>query len=1525
MRFHSDSTSKTSPRARLAARRNRSVGRAARQVVEQLESRQLLAVINAGETGTFYNGTAGVRISVVGEGAITLTGMTRPREGQPGRTGLAELPMTVTGGDEPQIFNGGFFTGQGTSIQPPIYEIYSILSGNSTSNTSVVITTFNVQNGAVNAFGGGAGVVDTSMLDPGDTDPSVTLGGGGVFIGGRQGTQDALAPVYELVKARANGDNISIATSPGVSLKKGATLKPGVYIDGSLDQFLIGGTLLGAVSISGSVDTFYASNILTGDVVVGENSSVIGTDNFFVGGDLRNLLAADGIGTTGGAPDAFTVGTDIQVGGRIQQVKAGGNMRASIDAVGNFDKSISDGSVLTELEFRTATNVNAAGLGQLFQNFQITNQGFANNDSFNTPQILGSYYSPERDRGAQVQVAGTLNNLPNVGDAADFYGLPMLAGQSAVVQVETDLLSSFGPVALQVYDPDGNIVYSDYSNQNAATFLNKAFTIKADQPGLWRLAVVPESTSLLTSRAYTLTVDKAGEMAIGGVQAGGEIFLSKTSVGIRGRNADVGAVLAGGDLYSNLGLTTANGQPAVTNPIISDKGSVRSVEADNFAFQSSNGTLFTDTFPTILAAKTVGLVRTSVGRLFFNQYGRAADDTPSINFGIGGDYQVVETPGDFSAVLSANGGIGVIRVGSIGTDLRTLDPGYFEINADAEGNDGVIGLIDVAGDMGTFGTGGPAIRGGQGSNVRYIRVRGNAYRDRFFGAGNTIVQTSTNAALPNILDDSGAQITITPIATSDFIAPEDEEPIDPNDPDGGLFGNNVVPSPFGNTTIPDPFGRGTTLPTTDTNGDGVIDEDDLPVPGDIDGDGDVDADDGDTDGDGDVDEDDDPLIPPSTLTVETYPIRTGGSAILNVTSSAGVSINTTGSGATAAGDIAELFTGSGTAVINTNSDPTLPTSEETPASLASGTTLQVLLTGARTNIFFLGSGTPTRANYTRVVNSTDGEIVNVTAADVGYIEAFYLGTGRTAANVTVEGRTATADTRYVGIDPVVPLRNLVQVDNAIDVRARGVLGNVASAGVIQNAVANSDDANTKGLFEGIAGVVYANSELRNVEIGEGLATSGTGNLILAGLYSSDTIGTISNAFGNGDLRGDVLARQNVEAINIGGGGSIVDADILQVGNIETTVTVNGVSFSALGAGNEQFETTIELVGGFNATSGIGTLNVEGLGGGIINSQIVGLNIGLTTVGAGGFGVVNSRFFSSGGGRMEGISAAGLGIRGSIYTGGGTMGDIVATGGGRLADLDDYTLSARGSDIGYFDAATGIAPNTANDLYLYFETSEADSAIVGETNEGIIADTNIAASQSIENIRGFDIRSIVNPLGIRPRDESFPMQINFGQSIGSITTKRDINGLRVVGAALGSLVARDIKNFQLQTTGAVGTINAKRNITGSVNFNIINEGSLNKLAVGGYMNGTLFAARGIDTVIVDGDLASQRESGGLQSGLNIRSIRIGGDVREGSYIRARKKLSGITINGDLEANATLRAGTFGKVTIKGSTDGKVQTP
>ena len=1537
MGFPSDTTSRNSSLDRLnvahraIARRRKSTTSALRLAaggaVEALEGRRLLAVVNAGEFAYFYNGANSYKITVEGSGSFTFTAAVHPAMG--GGVSLEEVPMTVFGrAGGPVDYAGGYQTtlpAGSANTALPAFDIYSILSSDTSADSSLAITQYTpataTTRGFSTPFADNGGSFITQMVDPGQQSPvTVAAGNGGVFIGARQNFNNT--PVSLVTSLTRNA---SIAVGPGVVLPRNQDLLPGIFINGSVNNLFIGGTITGKVDVSGSANTFYAGNVITGDPTNGNLTNVIGARNFSFGGDLRNLIVDGGVGTVSGAPNNFIPGTDVYVGGRVQQIKAGLEFRASLEVGGGTGK-YTDGSDLVELETRDITNVTAASVGDSFDSFQLVNRGVANNDSFARPQILGSYESDDRGIDDQVTLTGSINNGDRFNDNADYYGVPLIAGQAINIQS----VSTFGDAYVAVFDPDNRLVATDRSNQNNASFQGQSFRFTPTTAGLFRVAILPVSPTqrINAPRPYTLTLDRLGDVAIGGVTTGtsgttgGDIYLTQAgsetpSVGLRARRNDIGAILAAGDLYgaSSADANGATGREAVLdNPIIANRGNIRSVSAANIS-RLINGRY--GLIPNIVASRTVGRVMAD-GYLYINDSGlNSSNLQPSNNLTTGGDWQVIQAGGDFSGNISVGGGIGVIRAGSVAARIQNL-PGYFEMDADSSGRDGFIGLIDVANDLGTFRYGGPAISAGAnsvGSNVRFMRVGGTVYRDAGAGAGQNNVISSSRTV--QITDDSGAIVSITPILGEDFDNTPDtttgsngDDPTTGTPVDDGVIGTGSGGNPIG--TNPDMPGS----PIGTNNGSPFLPT--LPGNGGI----------------------ADPVVTPpdtrprtstgrvvgGTLTISTYPTRLGGSVIFRVEASdpspddpqsIGVEISTSGS---TGADIGEIVANSfGTAVVSdpdpldNNSQPT----KQTPLQLAlTGSNKEVIITGARTGVFDI-HGANGGTDFTQIFNATDGEIVNVEAGSVVALEAEYLGVARPSGGVQLDGFANAA--AGANVYPFNQTKNLINVDNALSIVARGPIGNVL-ANDVQLLEANGDNRNVKGTFEGIVAPIVATTSFRRVDIGEGLANSGTGETSFGGIYSSDTIGLVSNDNGNGDLQGDVIAGRYIEGIRLNGDASILNADILESGTGQTQNDDGTTTDTGFRVG---LETNSFLINANTSTGldGIGDIRVLGTGG-IINTRVLAQNMGTTTVAPSGFGTLNSTFFSSGGGTMKGLISGGLGIRNTQYTGGASIGDVVATGGGELLDLNKFTRSVRGSQGGYYEYQTGQSFNAANDVYLTIGTSPADSTVVGVTNSGIISDSSIIASTSISSVRAFDFRSF-DTNSLRPSDELFPNTINFANSIGAIAAKRNIDGLRVVGGQLGTFSAGgSVSNTRVQVRADLGEVIVKKNILGTTSFNVT-TGSIGSFRVGGNMNGTIFTDRGIGSIIIDGDVRSARDQGGIYTTGDIGQVKIGGVVKDGSYIRARKSLKSLTLNGDFQSGAIIRAARFGAVRIRGSNEGTLQ--
>ena len=130
---------------------------------------------------------------------------------------------------------------------------------------------------------------------------------------------------------------------------------------------------------------------------------------------------------------------------------------------------------------------------------------------------------------------------------------------------------------------------------------------------------------------------------------------------------------------------------------------------------------------------------------------------------VGGDAQRLDAFGTLRVNLHAEGGMGLVHAGSMATD----PPSVFNLNTDNQGSDGIIDLIDVTGNFGTIEDGGPQISTGPGGNVRYLRVGGQVFQDRFFGGGSPTTTVHEPGAVVLLTDDSGAKLLLTPVGNVD--------------------------------------------------------------------------------------------------------------------------------------------------------------------------------------------------------------------------------------------------------------------------------------------------------------------------------------------------------------------------------------------------------------------------------------------------------------------------------------------------------------------------------------------------------------------------------------------------------------------------------------------------------------------------------------------------------------------------------------------------------------------------------------
>ena len=400
----------------------------------------------------------------------------------------------------------------------------------------------------------GAGV--PLVISPNRTNATgITTDFGAVYIGARTLDLKATATTDEsnhpIVSAHYNGQGIFPANSKN-RLVAGITTAPGV----SIGRILIGGTVTGEVNIGGSIETFYCGDLLTGTTNGQPEGTPADPGNFYVQGDMRNLLVMGSIGTDGvsaSTPDRTSVhywaGTDIVVHGRVGQIRAGGADVATA-TVYNDNAGLGLRTRQQEIEVLDPAGVNRGEFTE-FQNGQFgDDQAFFNNNTFDSAQFLGSINSKQTGNNS-VQVNGLYQWVDKVDDEADFYAIPLMAGQTIGVRLLAPIVANSVTINGQtvssqetksvlqvgVFNPDDQLIATDYSNVSDTTSQSldidpaqqEYFSFTASKPGIYRFAVGKDPTFAAAGlksgeQPYQLQVTGVGELGLGGLVAQQTIY-----------------------------------------------------------------------------------------------------------------------------------------------------------------------------------------------------------------------------------------------------------------------------------------------------------------------------------------------------------------------------------------------------------------------------------------------------------------------------------------------------------------------------------------------------------------------------------------------------------------------------------------------------------------------------------------------------------------------------------------------------------------------------------------------------------------------------------------------------------------------------------------------------------------------------------------------------------------------------------------------------------------------------------------
>lgn len=1230
-----------------------------------------------------------------------------------------------------------------------------------------------------------------------------------------------------------------------------------------IGKIAIGGTVTGEVDLNGSVNTFYAGWVVTGTVNgLGETTNNPLPGNFRVHGDLNQLVTPSAVGTDGlgvfNAP-TYRTGTDLKIDGRLGVLQTNGRIMAGVKAANSQPTNSLSGSV-NEVETKvTVTSTLDQAIGNTFQSTGDLFDSRFNNDSIGTGQFLGTLSFNNGSSTGTATVNGTL--LPvTLGDVLDYYRVGIRGGQPFTVNLNARASVGYG-----VYDPQGRLVASSYTKAPGSATFGAAYVgnrITPVTPGVYTIVVAQRGDtnfngvldtgeSVVTANtAYTLNVSGLGDEAIGAIATQESIFdptvgSTGTQIDYRGSFFDAQA----GDIGAIYAIQNIGGNRNAINPMITaESGSINAISGGTLGFLDNGFEVNAATFAA--PSGTVGAVVARTDFVLVNPF-TAVDAAGSPVYLAGKDIQLVSAATDFAGSLTANGNIGTIRAGSMTTPNARL----IVANANNDNIGGTIDLIDVTGSIGGGTSVGPDIFTNRNGNVRYMNVGGSIDRSTFYGG-----QTIDTTILPvgqglTFIDDSGSRINI------------------------GFESRYLTKNPAYN-------GGGNGQPEFSAG---------------------------------------------PSISYRAFPIDSGGSVLVNLninnadftntlTSSNVVPMTTIASSGGAAEIGVVTLNNVSTALEAVTVTAGTSTNAATSAFIIPSTLTQtpdgrrndILLTGdSPLDVFNIrsldASGTVT--HITSLTNQTKGELLNLNAVDIGTLSyggglgvARKGSTGLAPLPNYVVG-TNTVDNSY----PFVQQANLIQARNVISASSNRGLGNLAFTGTVGTITANADGQDDGSVFEGVAAPIVitgAGAQLGTLNIGEGIATVGTG-YVGGGVVLVD--GLIDTVQGPGDVRG-TIAGNIINRVSIGGSfiGATVESAVLTTG-------AQRLATSELPAGDPTFFASNFVTNRFYGLGRVSTGN----NGGIIGSILGAGDIQQIATGDKGFGIINSDIQAFGGqGIIDTIRAGGYGIRGTIINT-GYLNNLAATGNGSNLSTATLSPSVRHSEYESFDSSTGLTVSDATDIHIALKTSAQSPVINGVTTTGVIEDVTATGQNNLGSVSAYTIRgSYPVATDTQPRTVT---TFSFGQRIGSVKTTSSINGMDITGATLGSLTpGKDLNNSNIVISGPLNNLHIKGNVGGtSLISSVGSNASIKNLTVDKNFSGRIESKGNVNGLTIGGNLTgSINITAGRGSSTALDNAKINGSMTNGS-LKVLGNIGSLTFAKSLGANPTTTGGVRDTFSVTGN--------
>ncbi len=493
---------------------------------------------------------------------------------------------------------------------------------------------------------------------------------------------------------------------------------------------------------------------------------------------------------------------------------------------------------------------------------------------------------------------------------------------------------------------------------------------------------------------------------------------------------------------------------------------------------------------------------------------------------------------------------------------------------------------------------------------------------------------------------------------------------------------------------------------------------------------------------------------------------------------------------------------------------------------------------------------------------------------------------------------------------------IARTGNVTLVTAGGAVGDVIlETGNLGQVVANNNNANTSGLFEGIIGSIYAGN-IANIDIGDGILPVGPSPFAAAGVFARGNITMIQggNRVHNPQLTNVVItAIGTVNSVQINGAtfdrSYIYSANLdawwtsARYGAAQDTVAPTGVINQIQINNGNVFRTDIQAAnitsinishGSWDATSAratvnIGTIRADNFRNSLTNQDPIqfyfnqiraGLDLATLAVNNSSIGVISDLFFSTGRNTNQ-VSAhefmrSNFDVRGTLNQLTSTD-DIRATfiTTGRLNNLS-ATGDIRSSTIG----VSGLISNltAGGDISDTEITSSGPDGRINNIQAGGMFTGQVSSSGPITTLRA--VRGDMN-LSILTTDGA-------DGNIGTISGGRDV--------ILHLTMAGNTGVSNIQAARHIGRLNPD----GSTPDVIDIPGNLGNMTAGGVLYSDVHV----------GGTINQIQSGRALSYLPA----VGTDLGSSAMIVASGRINNVTINGDFDGSIISYSGGINQVTI-----------